>query len=188
MKKKILIDVDEVICDSGFLNMLNEYLNTNYTIDFFKTYYIEEDVMSDENQKLDFYQFISKKNPYEYATIYKGAKETIEKLNEVYDVYICSSCAMNCLKKESGLYFKNKYEFIVENFPYIDINKIILTGSKNIFSADIQIDDKFSHLQSDIPLKLLFTSYHNKNLSKEELQEKNVRRVNNWDEIAKILL
>ena len=43
--KRILLDVDEVICFPGFLNAINEFLNTNYEIDYFNDYYIDEAVM-----------------------------------------------------------------------------------------------------------------------------------------------
>ena len=42
MKKKILLDIDEVFCFSGYLELVNEFLNTNYTIDDFTEYYIDE--------------------------------------------------------------------------------------------------------------------------------------------------
>ena len=189
--KKILIDCDDVICDSGFVSMLNDYLNTNYTINDFTSYYIEEDVMHTEEEKTAFYEYIKDKNPYVKAKVFEGAYETLKALNEKYDVYILSACAIDIhgLKEASGLFYKNKYDFLIKNFPFLDINKFIFTGTKNVFSADVQIDDKLSHLQSDnIPLKLMFTSYHNKIYTDEELKEKNVVRVNSWAEIAKILL
>ena len=43
--KKILIDVDDVICDNGFTDMLNSFLGTNYKAEDFTTYYIEEEVI-----------------------------------------------------------------------------------------------------------------------------------------------
>lgn len=36
-KKIILIDVDEVICDSGVLGLINKFLGTDYTFDDFNT-------------------------------------------------------------------------------------------------------------------------------------------------------
>ena len=188
--KKILIDVDYVICDSGFLHLLNTYLNTNYSLDDFSSSYMEEDVIKSQKEKFAFYDYIKDKNHYKYATIFDNAKEVLEKLNSKFDLYICSSCAIDIsgLKEASGLFFKNKYDFLINNFPFLNINKIIFTGSKNIFNADVQIDDKISHLQNNIPLKLLFTAFHNKNITDEELKKQNIIRVNNWKEIEDILL
>lgn len=188
--KKILIDVDDVICDNGFTDMLNDFLGTNYKIDDFTTYYIEEEVIKDQKQKLEFYNYIKDKNPYTNAKVFEGAVETIKQLNEKYDVYICSSCAIDIpgLKEASGLFFKNKYDFIINYLPFINCNKIILTGVKNMFEADIQIDDKLGHLKNNVKTKFMFTSYHNKNITDKELEECGVVRVNNWNDIAKHLL
>ena len=41
-KETILLDIDEVLCFSGYLELVNEFLNTNYTIDDFSDYYIDE--------------------------------------------------------------------------------------------------------------------------------------------------
>ena len=37
-------------------------------------------------------------------------------------------------------------------------------------------------------MKLLFTAWHNKDLTDDELKKQNIIRVNNWKEIASILL
>ena len=84
--------------------------------------------------------------------------------------------------------FKNKYDFIIKYLPFINCNKIILTGVKNMFEADIQIDDKIGHLKNNVKTKFMFTSYHNRNITDAELKENNVVRVNNWNDIAKHLL
>ena len=70
----------------------------------------------------------------------------------------------------------------------------IFTGSKGLFKGDIQIDDLLSNLQAtSSPTKILFPSYHNKEISEETLIENGVimptrdwRR--GWEEIEKILL
>ena len=41
-KKKILLDCDKVICFSGFLEAVNDFLGTNYEIDDFTDYYIDD--------------------------------------------------------------------------------------------------------------------------------------------------
>lgn len=90
-KKKILLDCDEVICFSGFLEAVNDFLGTNYEIDDFTDYYIDEAAIPPERMD-EFNKFINGRNMYENAYILPGAIETIKRLNEVYDIYICSSC------------------------------------------------------------------------------------------------
>ena len=40
-KKTMLLDCDEVISFSGFLEAVDEFIGTNYTIDDFTDYYID---------------------------------------------------------------------------------------------------------------------------------------------------
>jgi len=186
-KKKILIDVDDVICDCGFLCLVNKFLNTSYKEDDFTEYYID-DVIGDDEAKQKFYTYFRENNCYDYATILPNAYEVIKKLNNEYDVFICSACVNPFFVDKSDVIFKNKYNWLLKNFPFLDPNKFIFTGAKNIIKADIQIDDRLPNLKGDISTKLLFTSYHNKGISDEELESNNVKRVNDWLEIEKLLL
>ena len=40
--KKIMIDMDDVICDGGFLSLVNQFLGTSYQKEDIKTYYIQD--------------------------------------------------------------------------------------------------------------------------------------------------
>lgn len=186
-KKKILIDVDEVLCQSSFLDEINKFLDTKYSLDDFSEYYIDDVLGTDEN-KQKFYGIIKDKDLYQNAKIYDGAVESLKKLNEKYDIYICSACVMFCMQKESGIYFKHKYDFLIKNFSFLNSDNFIFTSSKNIFKADVQIDDRLKNLEGSVNKKILFTAYHNKNISDNELKEKGIIRVDNWNEITKILL
>ena len=185
--KKLLIDIDEVICQSEFLDEMNKFLGTNYSIDDFKEYYIDDILGSDDN-KMDFYNIIRNKDLYKNAHIYPGAVETLKDLNRKYQIYICSACVMFCMPEDSGIFFKHKYDFLIKNFPFLNPDNFIFTSAKNIFDADIQIDDRVKNLQGNIKTKLLFTAYHNKSISNEDLNKSNIIRVNSWLDIRKILL
>ena len=191
-KKNLLLDVDEVICFSGYLEAVNDFLNTNYNIDDFDCYYIDEKVIPKERFK-EFNEYVSKRNLYDYTSFLPGAIETIKKLNEKYEIYICSACLNTFDLDNSGIQFKNKYDFLRKNLPFINPQKFILTSSKNMVKADIQIDDYLPNFDNDTKLKILFPSYHNKNIDDEILKEKNIIRAGydwktGWQEISKILL
>lgn len=194
MKKKILLDIDEVFCFSGYLELVNEFLNTNYTIDDFTEYYIDE-VAIPEDRKQEFYQFISTKDQYENPVLLPGTLETIKILSKYYDIYPCSDCCNPFDLKNSGRIFKSKFELLYRLIPedVIPPKNYIFTGAKDICRADIQIDDLVSNLNPAIPIKILFPSYYNKNISNEELKEKGILRAGydyhtGWQEVAKILL
>ena len=191
-KKKILLDIDEVVCFSGFLQVLNRFLDANYEIDQFTTYYLEEEVLTEE-QKPKFMEYLSTQNLYEVPDFLPGAIETLERLNEHFDIYVCSSCVNTEDLASSGKIFKDKYNFLIEHLPFLDPRKYIFTSTKNIFKADIQIDDRLQNLESDIETRILFPSYHNKNYTDEELKEKGIIRAGHewrtaWAETEKILM
>ena len=190
--KKILLDVDEVICFSGFLEAVNDFLGTNYEIDDFTEYYIDVAAVP-ENRMEEFADFVNNRNLYKDANILPDAIETIERLNKVYDIYICSSCVNSLDVKGSGRIFKDKYDFLVTKLPFLDPQKFIFTNTKNLFKADIQIDDRLSNLGGEIETKILFPSYHNREITDDELKKNGVIRAGNnwkkgWHEVEKILI
>lgn len=192
VRKKILLDVDEVICSSGFLSAVNEFLGTNYEIDDFTDYYIDRKAIPKEKIE-EFKEFVNNRNLYENTYILPGANEVIKRLNEVYDIYICSACVNGLNVEGSGKIFMDKYNFLIKNFSFLNPEYFIFTNTKNLFKADIQIDDRLSNLDDEIEIKILFPSYHNKNVTDEELKQKGVLRAgydwrNGWNEIEKILL
>lgn len=192
-KKRLLLDVDEVIVFSGFVEAINDFLGTNYTIDDFTDYYIDIKVVPEEKLS-EFYEFISKRNLYKYSSLLPGAIESIKKLNEIYDIYILSSCVNETDIKGSGRIFMDKYDFLLEHLPFINPKRFIFTGSKSLIQGDIKIDDLVDNFyEGDSELKILFPSYHNKDVSDEELKEKGIIRLGRdwrtgWSEILEYLL
>ena len=185
-RKRIAIDFDDTICKSFILKRVNEFLGTNYKIDYFKQFLID-DIIPEDRRK-EFFETLFETDPYERVQLIKGAKEALKLLNEKYDIYICSSCIMVKSPKNSAQLFAAKYDYLIRNLPFLDPKKFIFTSSKHMINADIMIDDYFSNLKNDVPVKYLFETYHNKELPEEELQRYNVKRVKDWDEICSLLL
>lgn len=191
--KKLLIDVDEVICDPGFREIINKYLNTSYEMDDFTDYYIDGIIGNDEAIQKFYDTFYTKYNTFDYATLLPGAYDVLKKLNEKYDIYLYSSVINPFCVEKSGKLFMDKYNYLIKQLPFLDPYKFIFTSSKHLISADIQIDDRLSNLKGDISQKILFTSYHNKNYTKEELDAQGVVRAgtswrNAWEDVEKMLL
>lgn len=191
-KKNILLDVDEVICFAGFLDYANEFMNTNYEIDDIKTYFIDDTIIP-QNKIKEYNKFLNSKNIYENAHILPNAIESIKKLNEYYNIIICSACINPYDVENSGKYFKDKYDFLIKTLPFLKPENFIFTNTKNIIKADIQIDDRVSNLVNDIPIKILFPSYHNKEIADEYLSSKNIIRAGKdwrtgWQNVLDILI
>lgn len=185
-KKKLLVDFDDTICNSVTLPKVNKFLGTNYTLDDFDDYFIDNLIPKDRLN--EYFEFYFKEDPYENLPLITGAREALEKLNEKYDVYICSSCILYKSPQSSAKLFASKFNYLVKNLPFLDPAKFIFTSSKDICCGDILIDDFFHNFRCNISTKLLFESYHNKKITDEELKERGVTRVKNWQDVCEKLL
>lgn len=193
-KKDILIDVDEVVVFSGFVEAVNDFMGTNYVIDDFTEYYIDEAAIPKEKMD-DFNKFLDGRNLYEYAEILPDAIESIKELNEEYNTYFLTSCVNEANLDGCGRVFMDKYNFLRKNFPFINPKQFIFTGSKGLFKAYAKIDNLLENFNSEeeVEVKILFPSYHNKDITDEELKEKGVIRAGyewrtGWKEVKKLLL
>ena len=82
-----MIDMDDVITKGGFLYLINDFQNTNYTEKDFDSYYMQEKI----NDKNGFYKYLKAHNMYDYCNIIDGAYDIIKKLNEKYEIFIGTS-------------------------------------------------------------------------------------------------
>ncbi len=191
-KKKILLDIDEVVIFSGFLPLINEFLHTNYQIDDFDTYYIDE-VAIPKERFAEFKTFQRTRSLYDNPVVLPGAIETLKKLSEYYDIYPCTDCIDPFDINASGKHFADKFALLLQLLPFIPPKNFIFTGTKNLFKADIQIDDRIQNLDPTIETKILFPSYHNKNITDEILAEIGALRAGydwhtGWQTIDDLLL
>jgi len=184
--KKLIIDLDDVICEGGFFTLINKFLNSNYTLSDVKGYYMQS--LIDDSKLDEFFEFLLESNMYNYVEVIPNAIEVIEKLNDKYELYICSSFIIPNCEKDLGKLIKNKCEWIKENMPFIKFSQMIFTSEKHLIDADIRIDDGINNLSGKGDIKILFTSYHNTHFKDAELVRKGITRANNWIEIERLLL
>lgn len=179
---KIMVDMDDVIVKGGILYLLNDFLKTNYKEDDFKDYYVQDIIPN----KKEFFDYFFKKNMYDYGVLCDGVKEALEYLNKKYDVYICTSYIFREYPERCANILSQKFEFLIRELPFLDPKKFIFLSDKSLVKADVRIDDRIENLSGDSK-NILFTAYHNKNISDEELEEKGIIRVQNWNEIINVL-
>lgn len=183
MRKKIMVDMDEVITFGGFLHLINEFMGTSYTEDDIDGYYMQ-DLVPDKEA---FFKFFVNHNQYDYCKMFPGVQEVLKELQDTYDIYIGTAYLIPELIKENGILLKQKYDYLYENLPFISPEKYIFINNKELLNCDIKIDDKLDNLKN-ASIKLLFTSYHNQDLSEEYLNNLGVIRVNSWYDIRNVLL
>lgn len=180
-----MIDMDDVIVKGWLLKLINEFLDAKYVAADFKKFYMQ-DVIPEE-RKNEFFKFLFKHNVYDYCEINDSAIEVIKRLNESFDVYIGTSYLFREVPSKCGMILKYKFDFLVKHFPFLDPYKFIFVGDKSVINCDIRIDDRIDNILS-ADTKILYTAYHNKDLSEEYLSELKVKRANNWLDVEKILL
>lgn len=183
--KKIMVDMDEVICDGGFLSLVNQFLETNYQIEEIKTYYMQDLIPKEKYP--EWTKFFNTKNVYDYCKMLPYSYEVLKKLSKKYEIYIVTAYIFRNNEEYSAKNLSNKFEYLYKNLPFISPNNYIFATNKEIIHCDIKIDDKLSNLKGNAETKLLFTAYHNKELTEEELKQNGVIRVNGWKEIEKLL-
>ena len=181
--KTMMVDMDNVITDGMFINYINEYMKTNYRLEDLKDFYYVQGLIGDKD---GFWEWVSNKNFYENAPLIEGCYDALKELNERFDVYIVTTYLWNEAKDISGINMMNKYYYLRETLPFIAPEKYIFASNKKIMNFDIRIDDRVNNLDGDVT-KLLFTAWHNKDISEVELKGNNIIRVNNWGEILKEL-
>lgn len=57
--KRIMVDMDNVITDSIFLELINEFLGSNYKLEELKGYYLQELV---KDRKEEFWNYVKERD------------------------------------------------------------------------------------------------------------------------------
>lgn len=178
--KKAIIDLDDVLAIDGFLNMVNYFNNSNYTYDEIDDYYVEQILPKEKIE--DFWKFFNENNVYDFCNVAAYSKEVLIKLMLYYDLYICSSYYSKIDNRFLYDLIPKKCEFLSKNYPFIPPKNYIFATDKTLLKADLKIDDVINNLTGD-GIKLLYSAYHNENITKEELKSKDIIRVNGWGSI-----
>lgn len=182
-RKTIMVDMDGVITEHGFPKLCEEFLNRK--IDFEGEHIIfRQEVI--KGQEDEFRKKYAKANLYSNSKLKDNCYEVLKKLNENYDVYIVTQYVWSNEIISPSENLKNKFEFLRQELDFLDPNRFIFTTNKNIMNFDIKIDDNLRNLEN-CKTNLLFSSYRNIDLTKDELNKHNVIRVNDWKEIEKIV-
>lgn len=184
MKKTIMVDMDDVMTYGNFSRIVDEYLGYHPDYESTENYYIQ-DFLGDK--KDDFFSMFKDIDMYEDASLLPDCYDVLKRLSEKYEIYICTDYIWPEIIEYAGNNLKNKYNFLYRELDFINPRNYIFVGDKSVVKCDIKIDDKLKNIEGD-NMKILFSAWHNRSISEEELKSKKVIRVNNWKEIEGILL
>ncbi len=184
--RKLIVDLDDVLCQHGFIKMVNEFLGTSYQESDAGSYFIND--LIPKNRMTEWVEFFINRNVYEYVEVVKDAQRVMEKLNKKYELYVASAFVFRDAPETSGKTLNDKYNFLSKEFPFLDPHQFVFVSNKELLEADIRIDDSTKKLTGPGQIKILFTAYHNKNLTKKDLEEQGIVRADTWKEIENMLL
>ncbi len=179
-----MVDMDDVLTNGNFSKILVEYLGYRPDFENTKKYHLQN-ILGDKKE--DFFSKFKDMDMYEKATLLPDCYEVLKELSKYYKIYICTDYIWKEIIEYAGNNLRNKYNFLYKKLDFIAPQNFIFTADKSIINCDIKIDDKVNNLDG-ARTKLLFTAWHNKDLSREELEKSDIIRVNNWKEIKNVLL
>lgn len=171
----IAIDMDEVIADAA--KKLKAWYEADHGIIL-----EQKDILGKNLQEAViephaplFHQYANTPGFFRDLELMKDADVVLEQLNRRYQLFIVSAAM------EFPNSLRDKYDWIMEKLPFISWKQICLCGSKSLVQTDIMIDDRVRNLVSLKGRKILYSAHHN-------MSEKAYERVNNWQEVATLLL
>jgi 5'-nucleotidase len=172
MKKRIAIDMDGVMADVTAQFMQYHKKTTGAPMTF-------KDIEGQTESAAfpTFRKWVDTEGFFRHLPLMPDSQSVVKELADKYDVFIVSAAM------EFPRSLIDKHDWLREYFPFIGWQQMVLCGSKTIIKADIMIDDHFKNLDYFDGQTLLFTAHHNALADNGRHQ-----RVNNWLEIAEILL
>lgn len=167
MKKRIALDMDEVIADVSpkFLDLYEQEFGVRLAKEDYwgkKIYQV--------NGANQIREYLFDKGFFADLPVMPGSQEVVRELMEHFDIFI-TTAAM-----EFRASLEDKYDWLHQHFPFIHWKNFVFCGDKSIINADYMIDDHAFNLHTFRGKGILYTAAHN-------IHETEFTRVNNWAEI-----
>lgn len=173
-KKKIAIDMDEVLADTvgALIEDVNQRTDLGITIDMLDGIKLRH-AMPEHDGLLT--EILREPGFFKKLKVMSDAQDVVKKLTEYYDVFIATA-AMDVPTS-----FHDKYAWLREYFPFLDPQHFVFCGRKDIVHADYLIDDNPRQLSIFKGTPIIYTATHN-------INDDRFTRVNNWKEVEQYFL
>ena len=173
-RKSIAIDMDEVLADTlgAIIEAVNVKTELGITVESLNGQKLKNVLPEHDGLVRD---ILRAPGFFRNLTVMPHAQEVVKKLTEQYDVYIATA-AMDVPTS-----FHDKYEWLLEFFPFLDPQQFVFCGRKNVVKTDYLIDDNPRQLQIFEGEPIIFTASHN-------VSEERFKRVNGWKDVEAFFL
>lgn len=170
MKKRIIIDMDDVMADATGQFLTHYQREFGVAIPREALHHQEELRGYPKEHQEAVYRFTFRKDFFRTMQVQPDAQKTVKRLHENFDVFIVSSAM------EFPNSLTEKLEWLGEHFSFLHWKQFVFCGQKTIVHGDYMIDDLPHNLLGFGGEKLLFTAPHN-------MQHQEFKRMNNWLEV-----
>ncbi|MBX0292098.1 5'(3')-deoxyribonucleotidase [Hymenobacter sp. HSC-4F20] len=174
-KKRIAVDMDEVIADS--IARFHEWYGLDYqltlTLDELQGKHFHEAVAPEHQAALR--EYPNRPGFFKDLPVIADSQRVLREINQRYELFIATAAM------EFPSSFLDKYEWLRQHFPFIPWRNVVFCGDKSILNADYLIDDNafnFDHFRGE---GILFDAPHNAG-------ETRYRRVRSWQEVGALFL
>ncbi len=175
MKKRVAIDMDEVMADaiSKLIRLYETEYQQKVDRERLPGCYLEE--ILPEAHKGCIREFLFREDFFKDLEVMPDSQEVIRAMHDRYEIFIVTAAM------EFPDSLAHKYRWLQEHFPFLHWKNFVFCGDKSIIHADYLIDDHAKNLLPFSGEPIMYTSPHN-------MKDERFRRVNNWKEVADIFL
>ncbi|MVN78615.1 5'-3'-deoxyribonucleotidase [Hymenobacter sp. HMF4947] len=174
-KKRIAVDMDEVMADSiaRFQEWYGRDFQLELTLEALHGKSAADAVAPEHQPALRAYP--NAVGFFRDLPVIKDSQRVLQELAQRYEIFIATAAM------EFPNSFLDKYQWLQRHFAFIPWPNYVFCGDKSIINADYLIDDNAYNFDNFRGEGLLFNAPHN-------AHETRYRRVHSWQEIAEILL
>ena len=175
MKRRICVDMDEVIADAVREHLLryNRDFGEEVTVADLEGKGLWDVVQQDRHAALE--RYLRSEDFFAVLEVMPESQRVLQALSERYEVFIATAAM------EVPTSFTAKYKWLGEHFPFIPPAQIVFCGDKSILNADFLIDDNPRQLGRFRGEGILYSSPHNVHVT-------GYRRVKDWLEVEQMFL
>jgi 5'(3')-deoxyribonucleotidase len=175
IKKRIAVDMDEVIADS--IARFHEWYELEFQLQLTHEQLhgknFHEAVAPEHQAALRDYPY--RPGFFKDLPVMPDSQQVLQEMAQRYELFI-TTAAM-----EFPNSFLDKYNWLQQHFAFIPWSNFVFCGDKSILNADYLIDDNAFNFDNFRGEGILFDAPHN-------AREARYRRVQNWQQVAELFL
>ena len=174
----IACDVDNCLnnLQEAVIQLFNERHGTNYTVDSFNDYNIEN--VLPVKEAIAMKDMYGESGIYDYVKPLYGSQDGLQKLiNDGHHVYLVT----DAVPKN----YSEKIDWIHHFFPFVNDSHIVAMKHKHLFKCELMIEDNMTNLLSGVNYHRVCIDYKWNRNGKDYVYD--IHRCINWDDVLDVV-